>query len=338
MSAPCRKPPAGGDRLLSHRHLDECTGSVAGWSIPFLWEECRGCQPCTEPHCVLCEKAHADGACADCLDDVRSNLDVIAELVTALPDEVEHRGVDSEAMMLLGPAADPRSWHSNADTAARGLLCKCAQRGQACPSTRGRMCPDLAVYLEDCRDELHPLWVLGTWEQVWRDYLNHYTEALVTLEAAIGYLDMQMTYMSGRPDVDFARFAQELHACRTHLENVLRDGIREERGAPCIHCERPMIKVVTEAGAEDDYECRSCRREVTGDDYRYVVEVAYRAHADKLTALDLTERYGVKASVVRVWGSRGHIRKHGTNSEGKILYDVSDVESRLESTRLDEAS
>jgi hypothetical protein len=335
--SPCRWVAAEGVRIISRRHHEDCDGSAGGWHAPLPWEECRGCQPCTEPHCVVCNKEHADGACPDCLDDARSSLDIIAELVTALPDEVENRGVESEAMMLLGPVADPRTWHSHADTAARGLLCKCERRGEICPRTRGRMCPDLAAYLEDCRDELHPLWVLGTWEQVWRDHLDHQTDALVTLEAAISYLDMQMTFMSGMHGVDFKQFSTEIKACRAHLEDVLRDGIREETGAPCIKCERPMLRVVTEKGTEDSYECRHCHREVDGDQYRYAVSVVYRAWADCLTAIDAGELFGIKPSVIRVWGSRDLIQKRGRSPEGQILYDVADIERRSKAVDLDEA-
>jgi hypothetical protein len=211
------------------------------------------------------------------------------------------------------------------------------RRGEICPRERGRVCPDVAAYLEDCKDELHPLWVLGTWEQVWRDYLDHHTEALVDLEAAIGYLDMQMSYMSGQPMPDFVQFANELRACRTHLEDVLRDGVREERGAPCIHCQRPMIRLATETGTEDSYTCRTCRRTMEGDDYRYVVGVVHKVHADRLTADDLAERLGVTVSRIRVWGSRGYVKKHGKNADGKTLYDVADAQSRVESEPLEEA-
>ena len=107
-----------------------------------------------------------------------------------------------------------------------------------------------------------------------------------------------------------------MRACRGHLEDVLRDGIREERGAPCVQCERPMVRT------EDHWECRRCHRRVTEAEYRFAVGAAYRAHSDRLTAADLAERIGVKASIIRVWGARGKITKRGRNHDGITLYDV----------------
>jgi hypothetical protein len=176
-----------------------------------------------------------------------------------------------------------------------------------------------ASYLEDCRDELHPLWVLGTWEQVWRDHLEHYTIAPITVASAHAYLDMQIGYMAEQVEPAFDEFARELRGCRAHLENVLHDGIREERGAPCVQCEKPMTRV------DDDWHCRTCHRVATEAEYRFAVGVAYRAHAPHLTAADMAERIGVKASIIRVWAVRGHVGKRGKDHNGLTLYDVEDA-------------
>jgi hypothetical protein len=225
------------------------------------------------------------------------------------------KGVNSEAKMLLGPASDPEAWRNRAMSAMIGRL------------------PD--AYLEDCRDELHPTWVLGTWEQVWRDHLDHQTEAPATLASVWAYLDTQIGYMAEQIEPPFDEFARELSACRGHLENVLRDGIREEKGAPCVQCEKPMTRLTSKQGQQDTWRCHTCRREVTEDQYRYAVGVAYKAHAEHLTATDLGDRIGVKPSVIRVWGSRGHIRKRGRNQDGHTLYDVASTQAWME--RGDEA-
>jgi ribosomal protein L37AE/L43A len=258
-----------------------------------------GCLPCTETHCVICGRSHARAACAECLNEARNDLHAIADLCHALPAEAVEKGVQSEAMMLLGPAADPEAWRNRAASALFGRVDD--------------------AYLEDCRDELHPTWVLGTWEQIWRDHLDHQTQAPFTLVAGYAYLDMQIGYMSEQVDPAFDEFARELRACRGHLEDVLRDGIREERGAPCVQCERPMVRT------EDHWECRRCHRKVTEAEYRFAVGAAYRAHSDRLTATDLAERIGVKASIIRVWSVRGHVRKRGKDHNGLTLYDVSDA-------------
>lgn len=276
-------------RVIAGRHLPDCTD-----------EACTACLPCPELHCVVCSRVHAKAACTGCLDAARSDLKAIGDLCASLPEEAAVKGVQSEAAMLWGPAADPEAWkHTMVSAAYFGRID--------------------SSYLEDCRDEMHPLWVLGTWEQIWRDHLDHYSEATLTVASAAAYLNMQIGYMAEQADPAFDEFARELRQCRAHLEDVLRDGIREERGAPCVQCERPMVRT------EDHWECRSCHRRVTEAEYRFAVGAAYRAHSPSLTAADMHERTGVKASVVRVWGSRYPEIKRGRNHLGITLYDVASV-------------
>lgn len=308
----CRFVSTTEPRVISRRHSDPCACDGE-----------RGCLPCPEMHCVICGKEHARAACTGCLDAARSDLHAIGDLCVALPGEAVEKGVQSEAMMLLGPAANSGDWQRLAMSAAMGRLCECSEG--LCPSLRGRPCPR-AAYLEDCRDELHPVWVLGTWEQVWRDHLDHQTEAPFTLGGGWSYLDTQIGYMADQVEPAFDEFARDLRSCRGHLEDVLRDGVREERGAPCIQCGTAMVK------SGEDWTCRKCHRTVTEDQYRYAVGVAYRAHALHLTAADLSDRIGVKASVIRVWGSRGLVRKRGRNQDGITLYDVADAEARRDLT------
>jgi len=246
--------------------------------------------------------------CTACLDAARNDLRTIGELCGSLPAEAVVAGVESEAMMMLGPAADPEAWQYTALSALFGRV--------------------PADYLTDTRDEAHPLWVLGTWEQIWRDYLRHDTDRHVTIGGAVHYLGVQLGYMADQPEPDFGVFAVELHRCRWHLEDVVHDGIRDELGAPCLQCGTKMVRVFIDTGAQDIYRCKPCHRELSADQYRYAVGVAYRAHATRLSAHDLAERIGVKASVIRVWGARGLIRKRGRNAEGVILYDVGDTQLR----------
>jgi ribosomal protein L37AE/L43A len=247
-----------------------------------------------------------------CLDAARTDLEAIATLCASLPAEAVDKGVQSEAMMLLGPSSDPEAWRNRATSAMIGRLD--------------------ASYLEDCRDEQHPLWVLGSWEQIWRDFLDHQTEQPVTWGSAYGYLNTQIAYMAEQSDPPFDEFARELRGCRAHLENVLHDGIREEKGAPCVQCEKPMTR-----GDDDHWHCRTCHRTVTEAEYRFAVAAAYQAHSDRLTATDLAVRIGVKASIIRVWGSRGLITKRGKNHDGLTLYDVNSAITKRDSSEQEKA-
>ena len=110
MSA-CRWNGRENPRVLPGRHETDCAG-----------ETCAGCLPCVERHCSVCRRVHADGACAECIAATRDDLRTIASLCGALPAEVEHRGVNGEAMMLLGPTADPEAWRNRAMSAMRGRV------------------------------------------------------------------------------------------------------------------------------------------------------------------------------------------------------------------------
>jgi len=297
----CRFVSTTEPRVVAGRHTTPCACD----------DRELGCLPCPETHCIICGKTHAKAACTACLDAARSDLKAIMDLCLSLPAEAVEKGVQSEAMMLLGPSSDPEAWRNRATSAMVGRLD--------------------ASYLEDCRDELHPLWVLGTWEQVWRDHLDHSSIAPVTVASAHAYLDMQIGYMSEQVEPAFDEFARELRGCRAHLENVLHDGIREERGAPCVQCEKPMVRV------GDDWHCRTCHRVATEAEYRFAVGVAYRAHAPHLTAADLAERIGVKASVIRVWGARDSRIKRGRDHLGITLYDVASVIAKRDSTETEQA-
>lgn len=313
----CRFVATDQPRIIPGRHMDpcECDGT-------------RGCLHCQGPHCVVCMKEHAKSACVGCLEAARSDLGAIWDLCCALPGEAAVKGAQSEAMMLLGPSADPETWRNYAMSAVRGRLCRCATRtGKACPSLVGRPCPD-AAYVDDCRDEAHPLWVLGSWEQIWRDHLDHPTDAPITIQAAYAYLDTQMSYMADQAEPAFDEFARELRACRAHLENVVQDGVRVERGAPCLQCEKPVTLVRGARNEPDHWECRTCDHILTEDEYRLTVRWSHIAVSPALNAHDMEERTGVKASTVRVWGWRDQVKKRGRDGHGLILYDVNDVIAR----------
>lgn len=276
----CRWVASDHPRVLPGRHDADC---VSEW--------CRGCQPCAEPHCRVCGLTHADGACAECLAETREALRSIGRLCDALPEEVEHRGINGEAMMLLGPAADPEAvGHVQASIAA------------------GRLPAD---YLDVADHELHPLFVTGTWDMIWRDALEHdEPTSRLTLADAVAYLDRQMTYMASFEHVPFEDFARDLRACVTHLEAVLHDGEQVEKGAPCLTCKRPVVRMTTDDG-EVTYHCERCRRDLTDNEYRLAVRVAHTAHADRLNIDDLAERIDVPASTIRRWANVVRIQRRG---------------------------
>lgn len=177
----------------------------------------------------------------------------------SLAEEVEHRGINGEAMVLLGPAVDPEQLgHVQASIAA------------------GRLPAD---YLDHADHELHPLFVLGTWDMTYRDALDHDEGDTVTIASAIDYLDRQLTYAAGFEHVPFEDMAADLTACQRHLMAVLHDqehGIRAN--VPCFDCGAELVRRLGRDGFEDHWTCRgACGRQYTIAEYNFALRASLEA-------------------------------------------------------------
>lgn len=324
MTDRCRYVASDQPRVLPDRHTDHCHD-----------EGCRGCQPCPGPHCRVCGVTHSVGACAGCVADTRETLDAIRDMCLPhrLRGEAEREGVSGEAMNLLGPAADPEAWgHVEASVAA------------------GRLPQDWHLLPADARGvstERHPLVVLGQWEMIYRDAFGHDEAGVVEVWSAVDYLERQLTAAANEPWVPFEQMAQQLRDCRAHLEAELHDGEQIEKGAPCPQCHRPLTLRYGNRVVDDRWVCNNSHCGVdtyTRGQYRGWVEDDALHNADRLTAVQMTQRFRdeddkpmVKAGEVRVWGSRELVRKRGRNDQGMTLYDVGDVERRIEARRAEDA-
>lgn len=272
--------------------------------------ECTGCLPCAHSHCRICSLAHSAGTCPECMAETREYLHEIGRMCDALPEEVENRGVEGEAMMLLGPSADPEA------------------RGHLLASVRvGRVSAD---YLEEADGELHPLFVLGTWDMLVRDVLEHDEGGTLTVALAIDYLDRQLSYLGGFEDLPFEDMARDLRACCAHLERVLHDGEQIVRGAPCLACRKAdLVLVHGREVADDRWECpRSiCDASYTQAQYRGMVEEDARERADWLTAPDMVIRTKVRRGSLTGWASKGYVAKR--TRDGRVIYRVADVLQKI---------
>lgn len=295
----CRSNGPRNPRTLAGRHLDDCEHPT----------RCKGCQPCTRPHCRVCSYTHTEKVCGECMTTTRDALEDIARMCDAMPIQAVHcsirpDGSIEEALHLIGPTADPE---------ARGHLEASVLAGRV-----------PAEYLAEPVGDNHPVWVLGRWDMVWRSALDHDTAELVTLGAAAAYLDANMTYMAGHPHVPFEDFTEDLIGCRAHLESVLSDGEQHDRGAPCMACGALLERVWGPDHATDGWTCPRCRRRSTEAQYRFAVAHLHREEATELTDRDASIRTGVAAGTIRVWASRGHVGKR-RDVEGRTLYVVADV-------------
>jgi ribosomal protein L37AE/L43A len=324
MTSRCRFVSSTEPRVIVGRHSEPC--SCGDREI--------GCLPCQDTHCVVCGQEHARAACTGCLEAARSDLREIGELSRHLDAEAVEKGVQSDAAMLAGPVADPEAWQHVAMSAIRGRLCRCMSRRQLCPALFGKTCPD-AEYLADNRDELHPLFVLGGWEQLWREFLDHPTEATVTIESAARYLDVQIGYMADQVEPAFDEFARELRGCRGRLEDVLRAGEREERShVPCVDCATRLVKVFTDRVEDDHWRCPRCWRDYKGDEYARAQHFHMEdERADRFVkvsvALGMIDR---PEQTLRTWMSNGDVKTGRDAETGAILVWWPDVRDRNRDT------
>jgi transposase-like protein len=320
----CRWAGSESPRLL-RSHLRDCESA-----------SCRGCQPCGERHCRRCGKEHvtdegrgSDHTCGACLLEARQDLQhcwVTVELIA----EALMSGVASEAAMLIGPAAEDLSvWQRR-----HRLIVNAAMAAPEHPHHPARRA--LAAWMADCRDERHPLWVLGTWERLVREHLGLDEPAdRVTGSAARAFLDLHLTRLAHDPEFPFEDLAEELGQCRTHLEDAARNSRRLETGAPCIACGRAeLVKDYGKTAADQvKWTCPKCGQWWDEESYRSKVAAVYLTKAAALTASQIAAVYRVPEGTVRQWALRGHVSKRGFDAQRRQLYDVADTLAKRDETQ-----
>lgn len=305
----CRFAGKDQPRLL-RTHNPDCPG-----------EGCPGCATCPDRHCQVCHHAHVtvdgrgtDQTCGDCLAETRTALNDIGTYAARMLGEAILRGINSHAAMLAGPTADPEAWGYRRMSAVAGRID--------------------AAFLDDCHDEQHPAWVVGTWEILARDHLHQPRTYDPTLTEARGYLDRQLHHLAHDETFDFRAMHHDLDHCARHLETTLKAGDQIEKGAPCMTCRRNVERVTDDHGRVT-YTCRRCRTEVSEAGYMLAVKAEYLEQADRLTTDDMATRTGVPASTIRRWANTRRIagtdhpplfRACGTNGQGRKVYRVTDVE------------
>jgi hypothetical protein len=339
----CRWVASDQPRVLVGRHDDDCPG-----------ETCTGCLSCPWSHCRVCGRAHAEHACPGCVGDVRGSLTQLRRMCSTLPTEVAHRGLDSEAMVLLGPVADPEArGHVEASYKAGRL-----PEGWLETGTHGEHCPLLSN--EACTGcgggELHPLTVTWWWNECYREALEHPPTPAIGprydtsgkripdfgVADLIDYLDHHLTAIATLPDVPFEDLGRDLRQCVAHVERVLHDGEQVETGAPCMTCRGSLVRVYEgdelpwahrdgskPRASEDVWACARCREWRDDGEYRLNVADVHRDNADWLTDQEMEIRTGIRAGTIREWArdreGRGMLVAKRRDS-GRTVYAVADVE------------
>lgn len=190
--------------------------------------------------------------CARCVGRTRQDARTIRELSALLPTAAMSDGVNSEAANLAGPAADYRvfsarrqidkDWiYANIQQSARDWCIddKCPQRHFKTSKGNRWHKRGLENALADLvadDDEWHPYSVLTRWHLMLAEDYGHPLPEVLSVGAAVEYLDRHLGRVAQDPGQDFPLLARELRKCRQHLESVLHNDTRQERGAPCPDC------------------------------------------------------------------------------------------------------
>lgn len=216
--------------LVRDKHLPTCTDTND--------DDCRGCQPCDHRHCTRC-RTHLDTAviqtCDDCRAKARRDLHAIVDLAALLPFHALHAAHD-------------------AHLAASGTI---PGEDALVMMSRG------SEGLSDDNDTAHadeplpPSYVLGWWEETWRDRLGldsrrpaWQRRPAATLVGAHAFLNQHLSWAATHHP-GFHTFARDLHATRGHLEELLRAGEAPALGVPCFEC-----GAILERDFRDSKPCR----------------------------------------------------------------------------------
>jgi hypothetical protein len=254
---------------------------------------------------------------------IASKLTTIVNLYRDLEAEALHRYADKEypggeAMVMLGPVANLEAFNYRQLSELMGR------------TTGGMVFEDL--------DPAPPLLVLAGWAEVVAAEKGNDRTQRATIEREAEYLRSNLDWMGGEDEDGEATFLpideldQDLAGLEKRLEALLKAGTRLTHAAPCLHCVDKNLVQNEDAkyGLQDSYYCPGCKRTYEKDAYDYAVGTAHLAHATELTAVQIETRTGIKATKIRVWGSRYPELKTKRNPEGVWLYDVAAVQGRSE--------
>lgn len=223
---PCYRSRDNGVRFVKNEHRHDC-----------VEVECRGCKVCPERnHCTAkrnCSWHLPEGlrTCGRCLGVVRQNLRWIGDLSALVAVQALADGVNSEAANLAGPAADPRAL-TEWQVARKSYLRSFEARGWITEAQHLRALRALA----DDGDQNHPYAVLTRWQMMLAEDYGHALPDRLTTIGALGYLDRTLYRVANDEEQDFQLLKTEIRDCRKHLEVVLHNDDRRDRGVPCPTC------------------------------------------------------------------------------------------------------
>ncbi len=248
---------------------------------------------------------------------VRRDLRAIVRMSEALTEEAITRGDDKLmpgglALVSLAPVANHEAHEWLWDHVERRAI----DAGSPVP--------------EDVEDDdwVPPMQTLTYWSQPWREAngLDYGVKPTMTSEAT--FLSWAAEHAYASDPVKFHAFAEDVRVARRRMEDLLRDGIRHERGVPCMYDEckgrritRKLVPFRTAEGDKgwriSDWHCPNCKRSWDADGYARMVqagieatklEILPTADGDGQTWVTIdyaARRTGRSVGTLRMWAHRG---------------------------------
>lgn len=217
--AACYRDRDNGVRYIKAAHAIECNDP-----------SCRGCKVCPEAkHCTArkgCSWHVPEQTCGRCINAARLDLRWIGDLASLMPTAAIADGVNSEAAMLAGPGANYATFSARRTIAKRWIF-EHIPEGKWEAAFAGLLADD---------DEHHAHNVLTRWQMMIAEDYGHPLPERLNTTGAIGYLDRNLARIAQDETQDFPLLARELKKCRQHMESVLHNDTRPDRGAPCPAC------------------------------------------------------------------------------------------------------
>lgn len=196
--------------------------------------DCRGCVPCADQHCSAAKNCawhigEGELTCGRCIGSVRRDLRWIGDLASLMMTAALGGGVNSEAANLAGPAPHP-------GTAASRRVHLRKRLAQLGPFAAAAGIDETGFCVMPDEDPHHPYAVTTRWEAMIREDYGQQEAGVTSTAVAVAYLDRNLHRIANDETQDFALLGRELRKCRQHLEAVLQNDDRPERGVPCPDC------------------------------------------------------------------------------------------------------
>lgn len=239
MTLTCKHAGRDEPRLVIGRHEDECAD-----------DQCPGCQECTEIHCLVCGVEHLvhEQTCPNCITETRERLKTLYGLHKHLGSEARNGSQNGRLAAARpipgGEATVLRSGGSH------GRAVSFSEEYNLLATNAGLRTKDTSHKTDERHGEPLPtLQLIDQWEDVWRAQLgNPLPEPTVHWRAHAGsptagrnflesakFMNEHLSW-AAQHTASFGEFVRDIVKQATILEDVLHDGIRLEKGAPCFRC------------------------------------------------------------------------------------------------------